>query len=164
MGRKPWLLLLLASGCGAGGSHADAAADADPGSPQRPPRGRAALEPWLAEEHFRAWRCEPDVSPPRLSGNHGRQRICSNDALLASTSGPYPAGSASVKELYTPEGAANGFAVAIKLAPGDGPRTWYWYERRGAPGGPALAEGTGIPDCAVCHGMAGRDYVFFRAP
>jgi hypothetical protein len=137
--------------------------DLEPPSPQRPPRGAAALEAWLAEGHYRAWHCEPGISNPRLTGNHGRHRICSNDALLASTSGPYPIGAASVKELYTTTDAPNGFAVGLKVTDGDGGHTWYWYERR-QPGTTPLADGTGVPDCAVCHQLAERDYIFFRAP
>src|SRR6185369_12421218 len=67
----------------------DAHADADVGTPQRPPRGQAALEPWLANGDYRAWRCEAMISPPRGSGNHGRQRICANQLLLANGAGTY---------------------------------------------------------------------------
>jgi hypothetical protein len=139
---------------------------ADPGTPQLPPRGRAAIEVWLSAGYHRAWRCEAAVSPPRLTGNHGRHRICSNDVLLASAAGPYPVGAASVKELFLDAAGTmpNGFAVGVKVAAGEGPQTWYWYERRGAnPAGPVLAEGVGVPDCAVCHGTAARDYVFITA-
>jgi len=140
-------------------------ADADPGTPQRPPRGQAALEAWLAEGFYGAWRCEDRVSSMRLSGSHGRHKICSNDLLLASTSGVYPVGAASVKELYVSGDQPNGFAVGLKVEAGEGAHTWYWYERRGTnPTAKPLAQGIAVPDCAVCHGTAGRDYVFFRAP
>jgi hypothetical protein len=136
------------------------------GTPQLPPRGRAALEAWLAEGWYRAWQCEAAISPPRLTGNHGRHRICSNETLLASAAGPYPVGAASVKELFVDAAGTmrNGFAVGLKVDAGEGPSTWYWYERRGAKAaGPVLAEGIGVPDCAVCHGMAARDQVFITA-
>jgi hypothetical protein len=159
-----WLpgALLAVAACGGGGAPGPAS---EPGTPQRPPRGQAALESWLAEGHFRAWACEPQISAPRLSGNHGRHRICSNDLLTGSDVGPYPVGAASVKELYDAAEGPNGFAVGLKIEDGDGPRTWYWYERRGSdPAAHPLGEGIGVPDCAVCHGTAPRDYVFFRAP
>jgi hypothetical protein len=137
-----------------------------PASPQRPPHGgQQAVEDWLAAGYFHSWRCEGVISPPRLTGNHGRHRICSNDLLLASATGPYPVGAASVKELFTTDDAPNGFAVGLKVSEGEGPQTWYWYERRGTnPAGKPLAQGLGVPDCAVCHGLAPRDNVFFQAP
>jgi hypothetical protein len=156
------LLALLAASCG--GSAPPEPPVGLPASPQLPPQGQPALEAWLAEGHYRSWACEAEISAPRLSGTHGRHRVCSNDKLLASSDALYPPGAASVKELYDPMDGPNGFAVGIKIAEGDGPRTWYWYERRGAVAGvAALAEGVAVPDCAVCHGTAPRDYVFIRA-
>ena len=103
------------------------------------------------------------ISPPRLSGNHGRQRICANELLLASTGGTYPVGASSVKELFDASDQPNGFAVGIKIEDAAGPQTWYWYERRGAdPSAKPKADGMALPDCAVCHQMAPRDYVFIR--
>jgi hypothetical protein len=135
----------------------------DEGTPQRPPRGQIALEPWLAAGHHRSWACEAMISPPRLSGNHGRQLVCSNDLLVASTAGEYPGGAASVKELFDDADQPNGFAVGLKLDSGEGPQRWYWYERRGVdPTAPPKADGVGLPDCAVCHGTAPRDFVFVR--
>jgi hypothetical protein len=161
---------LLMWGCGGGSDPppapppVDAAADADPGTPQRPPVGQAALEAWLAQAFHQAWTCEDRIFPPRLTGTHGRHKICSNQAMLASTSGPYPVGAASVKELYTTTDQPNGFAVGVKVEEGPGAHTWYWYERRGtSPSARPLAEGVGVPDCAVCHGTAPRDYVFIRS-
>jgi hypothetical protein len=110
------------------------------------------------------WACETLLSAPRLSGNHGPHRICSNQLLLGSGAGFFPVGAASVKELFHPDGSPNGFAVARKVEAGEGPQTWYWYERRGSnPNAAPLAEGIAVPDCAVCHGTAPRDYVFLRA-
>jgi hypothetical protein len=171
--------LLLLGGCGAGEQPApdgglppvnppgEVDAGLDPaGTPQVPPRARAALEEWLATGWHRQWRCETQISLPRLTGNHGRHRICSNQALLARVAGPFEVGAASVKELYVDAAGtiANGFAVGLKIAPGPGPQTWFWYERRGpTASGPVLAEGIGVPDCAVCHGAAVRDFVFFTS-
>ncbi len=142
--------------------HQDAP-DADPGTAQRPPRGQPLLEAWLAQGFYKAWTCESMISPPRLSGNHGRQRICANERLLGSTSGTYPVGASLVKELFDADDQPNGFAVGLKIDDAEGPQSWYWYERRGAdPGGQPKADGLALPDCAVCHQTAPRDYVFIR--
>jgi hypothetical protein len=167
------VICVIAVGCGgADPPPADAGPppvipDAGPPTPQRPPAGdQAALEAWLGEGHYLGWNCETMIFPPRPpTGGHGRQKICSNTGLLASTSGPYPVGAASVKLLYGPADEPNGFAVALKVMEGEGAFTWYWYERRGTnPGARPLAQGLGVPDCAVCHQQAPRDYVFLRAP
>jgi hypothetical protein len=149
--------------CQSSGGTADTP-DAEVATPQRPPRGQAALEGWLAERHYKAWRCEASIFPPRLTGNHGRHRVCSNELLLGSTVGTYPVGAASVKELFGAADEPNGFAVGLKIEEGVGPHTWYWYERRGTdPRGAPKAQGVAVPDCAVCHGLAMRDYVYIRA-
>ena len=143
-------------------THADAP-DADVPTPQRPPRGQAPLEAWLAEGHYKAWKCETSIFPPRLTGNHGRQRICANDLLVGSTSGRYPVGASSVKELFDTNDQPNGYAVGLKIEDNEGPQTWYWYERRGTdPKAKPKADGMALPDCAVCHQMAERDYVYIR--
>jgi hypothetical protein len=158
------LAALALAGAACQGPAASDSADADVGSPQRPPRGQVLLEPWLAAGHYKAWTCETSIFPPRLGGNHGRQRICSNELLLATTAGRYPVGAASVKELFGLADEPNGYAVGIKIEAGDGPQTWYWYERRGTDAAARpKAQGVGVPDCAVCHGLAMRDYVYIRA-
>jgi hypothetical protein len=136
-----------------------------PGTPQEPPRGQASIEAWLAEGHYRSWRCESAIFNPRLNGAHGRHRVCSNDALLASTSGNYPVGAASVKELFFgPSDEPNGWAVGLKVAAGTGQYSWYWYERVGKlPTLRANADSVGDRVCAGCHALAARDNVFIRA-
>jgi hypothetical protein len=148
------------SAAGDGGA-AGAATDATPGSAQVPPVGHQALEPWLAAGHYKAWRCEANISPRRLNGAHGKTRVCANEALLASTAGEYPVGAASVKELYTADDKPNGFAVGLKIAPGAGAATWYWFERLGER---LVADGDGskTPLCSGCHRGAARDNVFVR--
>ena len=171
------LLAALATIAACGTSPAgntDASPDgAAPGTDQIPPMGKAALEPWLAAGRYRssAWTCEAAISNPRvdpttqIAGQHGRQRVCSNDILLGSDSGPYPVGSASVKEQFDAMDAPYGFAVGLKVAPGTGLETWYWYERTGrlvslSP----VADGIGARACGSdCHALAARDNVFVRA-
>jgi hypothetical protein len=145
---------------------ADAAVVLDPGTPELPPMGQASLEAWLMAAHHRSWACESTISAARLNGAHGRHRICSNRLLVESTgSGTYPVGAASVKEMYDQRDQPNGYAVGIKVAPGAGASTWYWYERTGRsatsrPVADKIAEKICGPDC---HAAAPRDHVFFRA-
>jgi hypothetical protein len=96
---------------------------------------------------------------------HGRHRICSNDALVASSGPTYPVGAASVKELYFgADDRPNGFAVGIKVAPGGASTTWYWYERTGTlPTLRPVADSVADKTCAGCHVLAVRDNVFIRA-
>lgn len=156
------LTIVGASGCHSAATGPEAP-DSGVASPQLPPRGQVALERWLGARHYLSWRCETMISPPRNGGNHGRQRICANDLVLQTTAGPYPVGASSVKELFDMTDAPNGFAVGIKIEAGDGPGTWYWYERRGTdPAARPKAEGIGVPDCAVCHQLAPHDFVFIR--
>jgi hypothetical protein len=136
-----------------------------PSSPLRPPTGQLPLEAWLAQGHYRAWTCEQQISNRRLNGAHGRHRICSNQALLDSPSGPYPVGAASVKELFTATDQPNGYAVGLKVAEGDGEDSWYWYERIGSnPRSRPVADGVGLKICgAECHAAAPRDHVYIQA-
>jgi hypothetical protein len=155
-------VLVVASLAACQSNHADAP-EVDVPTPQRPPRGQTALEAWLAEGHYKAWKCETSIFAPRLTGNHGRHRICANDLLVGSTAGRYPVGAASVKELFDAADQPNGYAVGLKTEDNDGPQTWYWYERRGTdPKAQPKADGMALPDCAVCHQMADRDYVYIR--
>jgi hypothetical protein len=124
--------------------------------PQLPPRGDAALRPWLAAGHYLAWACEPAPHPARPPGAHGDNRICSNAMLSGSASGRYPIGAASVKELHR-QGSLAGYAVGIKVADSADASSWYWYE---AIGGSVIADGAGRPLCANCHAGAPRDNVF----
>ena len=153
---------------------ADGSADgATPVSDQIPPMGKTALEPWLAAGRFLSstWTCEATISAPRtdpttgIVGEHGRHRVCSNDILLGSDSGPYPVGSASVKEQFDTMDAPYGFAVGLKVAPGMGTETWYWYERTGRLASLSpVADGIGARACGSdCHALAARDNVFIRA-
>jgi hypothetical protein len=180
-GASAWLLAALAGGCGGGAAAptGDAAVDqgmtvtdSAPVSTQIPPQGQKALEAWLAAGHYKMWTCEKAISDPRpdpmnptILGAHGRHRICSNDALLASTSGPYPAGAASVKELFDKTDEPYGFAVGVKVSAGTDMDSWYWYERIGRLASLSpVADGVGNKTCgADCHAAATRDNVFIRA-
>jgi hypothetical protein len=160
--------LLLAAACDDGNaaaadaaSPADAATGADGGGDpaQTPPQGKANIDPWLDAAHYRSWRCETAIMNPRPKGAHGRNRVCSNALLSAAAGASYPVGSAAVKEIFDGQDRPTGLAVALKIAPGNGPSTWYWYERIG---GSSPADGVAVGVCAGCHGMAPRDNIFIQ--
>ncbi len=165
MSRLLGLLLLVPAAVAACGDAdpADATPDAadpsgDAASAQLPPTGRAALEAWLATGAYRSWSCEPAPHPARPPGAHGTNRICSNDALAATASGPVPVGAASVKELYQGTSLI-GYAVAVKQqADSAGGAGWYWFENLD---GTIYADGPGVRLCTGCHQDA-DDYVFTR--
>ena len=131
-------------------------------SDQRPPVGTADLEAWLAAGSYKAWHCETAAHPARPPGAHGTNRVCSNDLLSASTSGDFPVGAASVKELYS-GASVTGYTVAVRVAAGAGGDKWWWYERAGS--GAPFANGlgdSGSPKsvCVSCHSGAARDFVY----
>src|SRR5262245_55028431 len=117
--------LLIACGDeGSGGS----------GTDQTPPRGRAAIEEWLASGVFKTWAAEPAIHASRSPSPHGFNRIWSNDLIAqnAAGSGPWPEGAAAVKELYASmtDTTPIGVAVYLKLSSDSaGGANWYWYER-----------------------------------
>lgn len=139
---------------------------------QTPPMGASAVEAWLATGAYRDWHCEPMVHSARAPSPHGYNRICSNDALAgaASGNGPFPRGSAAVKELFAgpDEARPTGYAVSLKTeADSDGGASWYWYER--LPSGTLVADGLGErgPErsiCVGCHVAAGTDPAHTPSP
>lgn len=143
------------------------------GDDQTPPTGRVAIESWLADGAYKTWASEAAVHASRAPSPHGFNRIFSNDLIAANAtgSGAWPAGAASVKELYDDEAAATpiGIAVYLKLdADSAGGENWYWYER--VPVGSeaphdangVVADGNGDSGpakdiCVGCHVGAGID-------
>lgn len=145
------LLLPLLAACGVdpGPTYEGEALD----DPQLPPRGDAAIGPWLEAGYYLDWACEPERHGAGPRGAHRDNRICTNAVLAAAEGGPFPVGSVSVKELY--DGSSiRGFAVGRKLDEG-----WYWYERDGST---LYADSTGAGLCADCHEDAPEDNVFVR--
>jgi hypothetical protein len=108
---------------------------------------------------------------PRGTSPHGRDRICTNDALSgAGSSGPYPVGAAAVKELVDSAGNVVGYTVSLKARPDPAPTigsNWYWYRTTPFGSGPI---GFGEAECVGCHALAadatpaGRDLVFTQVP
>jgi len=146
-------------GDGVGGSGAGGAAGLEPDA-QTPPQSAAAIEGWIAEGHYQDWQCEPTSHEARSPSPHGFNRICSNDLLTDHDSGPYPAGAASVKELFDETGMdIVGYAVALHVSAGASGDTWYWFEKVS---GGVVADGLGDDGpantiCVGCHQGAGSD-------
>jgi hypothetical protein len=118
----------------------------------------AALQQWLDQGTYKSWACEPTKHGPTLGSAHGSVRICSNPLMAASSSGSYPVGAASVKELYSGD-AINGYAIGVKVAAGEGANTWHWYERIGSV---VVANSVGAGICEGCHRNASRDRIYVR--
>lgn len=158
------VLVASASACAPspGTGTGDAGLTGDAGSvEQLPPEGDAELRPWLAEEHYLDWTCQPSVGPG-ADGSHGPRRICHNHLLATALSGePLPVGSAVVKEIYDENDARTGTAVMRKVSAAEGGAAWYFYERLGDF---ITADGRDQVACTFCHAGAadqgGREMVF----
>lgn len=134
------------------------------GDAQTPPMGHEAVEAWIAEGHYKMWKCQPAIVDPIAISPHGKQKICINDLLAGHADGEYPVGTAAVKELYDDAGATIvGYAVYLHTKAGKTGADWYWYERvpQGHPAMPdengVVADGTDVPLCVGCHEAAGLD-------
>lgn len=169
---KIWTCLValaLLAGCGDDGS--STTDDGPEDATQVPPTtGKVAMREWLAAGHYKQWVCEADAHDATIGVSpHGKQRICSNDALAAHGDGEYPVGASAVKELYDAEGASIiGYAVYRHVKAGTDGGSWYWYEEVPADH-PAphdkdgiVADGLGdagpaMSVCVSCHQAAGSD-------
>ncbi len=126
----------------------------DTGAPvdQLPPLPGDALLPWLQDNRYAGWAAESGVHPS--AGPHGGGvRTFVNDALfdsLAAGDATHPEGAAVVKELYD-GGTLDGWAVMLKVTPGTGGASWYWYEIIGAS---VVADDTDVGLCVGCHSSA----------
>lgn len=135
--------------------------------PQLPPDNGTDVMQWLSRGLYKSWRCEPAGHAARAPSPHGRNRICNNDAIKdAPTSGTYPVGAASAKELLDDSDAIIGYAVYRKLADGTDGANWYWFE---IVNGSTTADGDGTDGspktvCVDCHSHAPRDFVFTAVP
>ncbi|MEO8706559.1 MAG: hypothetical protein ABI867_41420 [Kofleriaceae bacterium] len=128
--------------------------------PELPARGHEDIHAWLDAGFYQSWQCEAEPHPARPDSGHSTNRICTNAVLAAATGeGPYPVGSAAVKEVFDGDEIAV-YAVYRKVADGAGGDTWYWYE--GSPDN-VIANGQGDGTCTGCHGRAPRDFVYVRA-
>ena len=149
--------ILFAAGCGsAGDGGGGLVREASAASEQVPAIGAAALQAWLTGGSYKTWHCESEVHDARGDSPHGRNRICSNDALSENAGGEYAIDAASVKEEYDSAGTQIvGFAVARKVTAGMGGDGWYWFE--GSVSGSPIADGVGARGCVGCHGAAGSN-------
>lgn len=127
-----------------------------------PPTDGAALLPWLEAGNYADWAAEPAAHPS--AGPHFTAvRTFVNASLLASMEAAnteHPVGAAVVKELYGDSPNIGGWAVMVKVAPGDTVDTWYWYESFE---GTTYADDTGVNGCGNCH-SSGVDYIRTELP
>lgn len=143
-------------------------AGATPGNDETPPTGdSAAILRWLDAKSYAKWACEPAPHPARAGSAHSKNRVCSNGLASKHGAGEYPAGAASVKELFDANDKPSGYAFALKTGAG-GAEAWYYFEVIGAS---VVANGqatSGSPKtlCAACHegagkgGQTGHDFVY----
>jgi len=136
------------------------------GDAQTPPTtNKTDVEAWIATGQYKKWHCEPAARAGKPPTIHGVARICSNDVIAnaATSTAPWPKGSAAVKELYNAvtDTAPSGYSVYVKTsADSGGGANWYYYEK--VPTGQYYADGFGSSGdakqfCVSCHGLAGSD-------
>jgi cytochrome c553 len=125
-----------------------------------------ALFPWLQDHAYAHWYHEAEIHPS--AGPHGDVLTYFNPILeqsMKSDNTEHPAGSASVKELYT-NGELSGWSVMVKeldsSADGMG---WYWYTVTSATDpSQIVASGEGASACLGCHGSGGKDFIMSTFP
>jgi hypothetical protein len=149
---------------------------------ETPPMGAAKIQPWLASGAYKSWNCEPAVHTARSPSPHGFDRICMNDVLAsnATSTAPWPAGAAAVKELYASLSSTTvmGYAVYLKTeANSAGGANWYWYENVPLSSAfpPDSSRSDGVVDglgttgdaltvCIACHAAAGSNAAHTPSP
>jgi hypothetical protein len=171
----PSILVAAVAACsssnGGSGSSADGG-ESDAGNSQTPPIGASAVTTWLASGVYKSWHCESAVHTARSPSPHNFDRICSNDVIAsnATGTGPWPAGAAAVKELYTSTTATTpgGYAVYLKTeADSANGANWYYYGSLTAGGTPVDGMGTDatvMSACTGCHLAAGSDAAHTPSP
>src|SRR5262249_30319753 len=65
-----FILVVTAVGCGGTAVSDDGLQGSDLGDSQTPPRGRALIEPWIAQGFYMSWKCEPEPHPARPFVEH----------------------------------------------------------------------------------------------
>jgi hypothetical protein len=121
-----------------------------------PPTGaREAVTAWLDAGHYEGWNCEAEPTL-KTSGDpaihvHDINRVCSNPRLASATlsDGEWPAGIASVKEIYDGD-TLTSRDVYVKVTQTNEGLGFFYY-------GGARTVGFGAPGCIGCHSAAGSD-------
>ncbi len=155
------------SGGGTGGSGGSTVTD-DP-MQVAPTSSAADIDAWIAEGHYKSWKCEAAEHEAVSPSPHGFNRICSNDVLSAHGAGEYPVDSVGVKELWDAAGGKIvGYAVYRHIKAGTTGDTWFWYEKvpldsaapHDANGVVAFGDGSSGAAktiCVGCHSATGID-------
>jgi hypothetical protein len=121
-----------------------------------PPTGdREAVTAWLDAGHYEGWDCEAEPTL-KTAGDpaihvHDINRVCSNPRLASATlsDGEWPAGIASVKEIYDGD-TLTSRDVYVKVTQTNEGLGFFYY-------GGARTVGFGAPGCISCHSAAGSD-------
>ena len=120
-----------------------------------PTADREAVTAWLDAGHYESWDCEAEPTE-KTSGDpaihvHGINRVCSNPRLASATlsEGEWPAGIASVKEIYDGD-TITSRDVYVKVTQTNEGLGFFYY-------GGASTVGFGAPGCIGCHSAAGSD-------
>jgi hypothetical protein len=123
------------------------------------PLDKQALFDYLSSGKYKAFRNKASAmhesAGPHQSLGHP-VRVFMNDTVadsLAAGNAEHPKGSAIVKEMFTPDGDPNGWAVMAKThEKTDEGKGWFWYEVTSNSDATKIAAvGNGVYGCAVCH-------------
>ncbi len=129
------------------------------------PTSSDAIFTYLQDRRYTTLPAEPAIHPS--AGPHGRVRSFVNTALADSIEAgamSHPVGSASIKELYSTGDELTGWAVSVKVSDDKGSgEDWYWYEVFSTTQNNPVADATGAPGCAGCHGQ-GIDFIRTSGP
>ena len=138
--------------------------DGDPGGcpGEVVPQTEAELIAWLEGGGYADWTAESGVHAS--AGPHfGGVRTFVDDCLAGSLddgANQHPPGSATIKELYGDGAEPLGWSVMVKVGPGSGGDTWYWFELYQDT---VYADGVDAQLCTGCHG-GGTDFVLTPWP
>ena len=116
---------------------------------------REGLQAFVRAGRHQGWAHEP--APHPSTGPHADVQMFFNAAYREARRAeryPMPAGAMGVKALFSGS-TPSGYAVAVKVAEGDGPQTWLWWEATGDLSGGFFGIAAGI--CEGCHRGSSRD-------
>lgn len=113
----------------------------------------AGIERFVRTQRYQAW---PSKQHQRNSSlNHKITRGYYHEALLQAVEigqWPLPIGSLAFNEEdYSDSGQVEGYSLGVKIADGDAPDTWLWWQANIDDLGQPVVFATGHPECERCH-------------